>query len=93
MLNIKAVGLILWICVGLLQLRLWFGDGGIREVLRLKKEVLAEQKIVDSLERRNDLMAAEVQDLKHHLGSLEERARIDLGMIHEGETFFRVIER
>ena len=91
MVSTKTVGILIGMCFLALQLRLWFGDGSIREVLRLKKEVLAQQAMVDSLERRNALLAAEVQDLKHRLGALEERARIDLGMIRQGETFFRVI--
>jgi cell division protein FtsB len=34
-------------------------------------------------------LEAEVQDLKHQRHALEERARTDLGMIRQGETFFQ----
>jgi cell division protein FtsB len=38
------------------------------------------------------VLAAEVQDLKSGLDAIEERARSELGMIKEGETFFQIIE-
>jgi cell division protein FtsB len=38
-------------------------------------------------------LQAEVDDLKHGLGAIEERARSELGMIKNNETFFRVIDR
>jgi cell division protein FtsB len=34
----------------------------------------------------------EVHDLKNGLEAVEERARSELGMIAEGETFFMVID-
>ena len=71
-----------------LQMRLWFGDGSIMQLLDLKKEVQHERDLVDQLEKRNHALHAEVQDLKERLDAIEERARIDLGMIKKHETFF-----
>lgn len=72
-----------------LQLRLWVGDGGIRQVSRLKSELQRETEMAHALKERNETLEAEVQDLKTRLGALEERARTDLGMIREGETFYQ----
>jgi len=36
-------------------------------------------------------LTTEVDDLKSGLGAIEERARTDLGMIREGETFYHLI--
>ena len=41
---------------------------------------------------RNDALYAEVLDLRRGLETVEERARYDLGMIKENETFFQVLE-
>ncbi len=84
------IALLAMICLAL-QARLWFLDGNIPGVWRLKKEVSVQIMTVDQLKHRNQLLEAEVQDLKHRLGALEERARVDLGMIRQGETFFQVI--
>ncbi|WP_372771629.1 septum formation initiator family protein, partial [Pseudoalteromonas sp.] len=45
------------------------------------------------LERRNKLLKADVEDLKLGLEGIEERARNELGMIKQGETFFRVTHK
>ena len=40
----------------------------------------------------NKRIAEEVKSLKTNLGSIEEKARKDLGMIKQGETFYLVID-
>lgn len=73
----------------MLQFRLWFGDGGVSELLRLKAEVSLQQQENDRLRERNEALDAEVIDLKQGEAAVEERARRELGMIREGETFFQ----
>lgn len=73
----------------LLQVRLWVGEGSIKEVTVLKKAIAQQQANVAELRQRNQRLEAEVNDLKNHLGALEERARTDLGMIKQGETFYQ----
>ncbi len=89
---IKGIGFFLGFCILTLQYRLWLGDGSIREVFHLSQEVQIQERVVAELEQRNRLLEAEVQDLKQRLGALEERARTDLGMIREGETFYQLAE-
>ena len=40
---------------------------------------------------RNNALEAEVKDLKKGKAAIEERARSELGMIQEGETFYQII--
>ena len=75
-----------------LQYRLIAGDGSIIDVLRLRRAISAEQEVVTKLEKRNQLLDAEVQALKAKPEALEERARTELGMVKEGETFCLVVE-
>ncbi|KAF0802296.1 hypothetical protein A6D6_04082 [Alcanivorax xiamenensis] len=75
-----------------LQVRLWFGEGSLRHVATLKKEVQALSEQNQSLSERNRLMAADVRDLKEGSDAVEELARKDLGMIRDGETFFLILE-
>ncbi len=76
-----------------LQYRYWFGDGGVLERRRLELKV-AELKVqIEERRERNQVLEAEVQDLKHNLAAVEERARRDLGMIRQGETYFMIVEQ
>ena len=78
--------------VALLQYRLWHGDGGIAEItaLQLRLDDLKEQ--VEEKKERNETLYAEVEDLRKGQEALEERARDELGMIRDGETFFQVLD-
>ncbi|MFO7305280.1 MAG: cell division protein FtsB [Gammaproteobacteria bacterium] len=87
----KYLAAALLVVLVLLQYRLWLGDGGMREVRRLRAEIAAQMQENEALRERNRTLAAEVQDLKKGTAAIEERARTDLGMIGEGETFYQVV--
>ena len=76
----------------LLQYQLWVDEDGMRKVLHFKQRVEAQKEINQNLYERNEVLAAEVEDLKSGYSAIEERARMDLGMIREGETFIQVID-
>lgn len=74
-----------------LQYRLWVGEGSIAQLHRLNQQIQQQGLINESLIARNEEMAVKVQDFKTGLDSIEERARYELGMIKEGETFYMVL--
>ena len=56
------------------------------------EQAVAEQMLVNKQAReRNSVLVAEIDDLRSGLTAIEERARTDLGMIKEGETFYQII--
>ena len=75
-----------------LQYRLWVGQGSMAEVYRLQQQIDSQKQQLAEMQERNTRLRAEVQSLKTGLEAVEARARSDLGMIKEGETFFQVIE-
>jgi cell division protein FtsB len=75
-----------------LQFRLWYGEGSLAEVSQLRRQITQQQTEMEQLRERNAALVAEVEDLKSGLGAVEARARRELGMIREGETFYQVIE-
>lgn len=88
----KFINTVLIILFVLLQYRLWNGNGSLPDLWRLE-EIKSTQAVEnESLEERNQALAAEVMDLKQGMEAIEERARIEMGMIQSGETFFQVIE-
>lgn len=88
----KAVMILLTVILVLLQYRLWFSHDGLPAALYLHRQVEIQRQDNDVLEERNQLLAADVHDLKSGLDALEERARNDMGMIKSGETFLQIIE-
>jgi cell division protein FtsB len=87
----KYLAAALLVLLVLLQYRLWFGDAGVREVNRLRSEIEQQKVENDALRDRNRTLAAEVQDLKKGTTAIEERARTDLGMVGQRETFYQVV--
>jgi cell division protein FtsB len=89
---LRWVALVLVILLIALQVHLWTGQGGLRDVWLLEKRV-AEQKAENAqLKKRNETLSAEVEDLKHGDEAIEERARAELGLLKPGETFYQVVE-
>jgi len=83
--------IILGLSVALLQYRLWLSDQGVREIWRLTAAVDAQRAANREQRERNRELLAEVTDLKVGLSALEERARSDLGMVGERETFYQIV--
>jgi len=83
--------IVLGLCLVLLQYRLWFSDKGEREVWRLTQAVEAQAAANAEQRERNRQLLAEVTDLKVGLAALEERARSELGMVGNSETFYQIV--
>lgn len=88
----KWLGAALILVLVYLQFRLWAGDGSFAEVVRLQKQIEQQETEILNLRERNRLLALEVHELKTGTESVEERARNEMGMIKEGETFYMVVE-
>ena len=76
-----------------LQYQLWIDRDGVRKLVHLSDRIEEQTEKNQQLYERNEVLAAEVEDLKSGFDAIEERARMELGMIREGETFFQVIEK
>lgn len=73
-----------------LQYKAWFSEMGHFAARDLEAEVVRQQQRAQLFDERNRILAAEVVALKDGLAAVEARARTDLGMIKEGETFYLV---
>ena len=87
----RAVTLILFVLLILLQFKLWLGEGGFTEVARLETRVEDQRRQNDELLQRNAELQAEVEDLRERLDAVEERARSELGLIKPEEKFYQVV--
>ena len=87
----RILASVLGLTLVLLQYRLWLSDQGLREVSRLQSSVDAQGAANREQAERNRQLGAEVTDLKVGLTALEERARSELGMVGNSETFYQVV--
>jgi cell division protein FtsB len=84
------ITILILVLIGL-QYKLWFGDGSLSEVVQLTRELELQKQKLQELESRNIILEAQVLDLQNGLDAFEEKARNDLGMIKQGETFIQLI--
>ena len=89
--NTRWILLVLIVVVLAMQGQLWLSDSGIHKAGDLRDAVLAQREQNDALRARNRALEAEVMNLKNGRAAAEERARSDLGMIGQSETFFQVL--
>ena len=75
-----------------LQYRLWVGENSFAELWAVTGQLKEQQLLNYELKARNDALKAEVSDLKQGLDAIEERARSELGMVKENETFYQLIK-
>lgn len=79
--------------IGLLQYPLWLGKGGWLKVWEYDRQLQQQKEVTRKLEIRNAGLDAEVRDLKQGYDAIEERARFELGMIRQDETFMQIPEK
>ena len=74
----------------LVQGDLWLGKGNMPYVMSLQKQ-LDQQLVANAQAReRNARAAAEVADLKEGLEMVEEKARMELGMVKPNEILVQI---
>ena len=79
--------------IGLLQYPLWLGKGGWLKVWEYDRQLQQQKEVTRTLEIRNAGLDAEVRDLKQGYDAIEERARFELGMIKQDESFIQIPEK
>lgn len=97
---LRWVALILILLLIGLQMKLWTGNGSMRDVESLRAAVKAQGDKNAKQLQLNQALTADVLDLKPHPGdakdgrqAIEARARSELGLIKPGEVFYQVIEK
>jgi cell division protein FtsB len=86
----RVVPAILITLLVVLHAQLWFGRGSVPNVNRMAGELEAQRQKNLLAQQANDRLAAEVQDLKEGLTMVEEKARLELGMVKPNEIYVQI---
>ncbi len=89
----RLLTFVLVLLLVIVQFQLWVGEDSLAGVWRLEQATKRQKLENVELRRRNERLAAEVEDLKTGLAAVEERARRELGMVHEDETYYQIVDR
>lgn len=74
-----------------LQIDLWSSSNGVGSIVQLQAKVDQLNLQNAKIKARNDSLYDEVLSLRHNNEVIEGLARMDLGLIKKGETFYQVI--
>ena len=86
----KVLALVLALFLVAIQAQLWVGRGSLPYVAHLREEVALAHAENDKARARNAQLQAELRDLREGLEMVEEKARLELGMIKADEVFVPV---
>lgn len=75
-----------------LQARLWVGEGSLAHKSELDRKLREQQLENERLQKRNEILARDVESLKTNLDAIEEKARQNLGLIKQDEVFYLVTD-
>jgi cell division protein FtsB len=89
----KWIIVILVLLLAVLQYRLWISEGSLAHRAALEQQIDKQKAENQRLKERNAVLAIEVEALKSGLDAIEERAREQMGMVKQDETFFMIIDR
>lgn len=73
-----------------LHAQLWFGRGSVPSVAKMVGQLDEQRQRNSQAKLANDRLAAEVRDLREGLDMIEEKARMELGMVKPNEIFVLV---
>ncbi|WP_296490276.1 septum formation initiator family protein [Rhodoferax sp.] len=86
----RSVMLLLIALLVVLHAQLWLGRGSISNVAQLQAQLKMQAELNQQAVLANQQLAAEVRDLKEGLEMIEEKARLELGMIKANEIFVQI---
>ena len=86
----RLVPLALLALLVILHAQLWVGRGSVPNVSAMTRQLAEEKSRNDLARQANDRAAAEVRDLKEGMEMVEEKARLELGMVRPNEILVQI---
>ena len=70
--------------------QLWFGRGSVGSVAQMQRKLEEQRAANAQAQQANERLASEVRDLKEGLEMVEEKARMELGMVRPDEIYVQI---
>ena len=86
----RLVPALLIALLAVVHAQLWLGRGSIPNVAQLQQKLDAQTAANQIARQTNERLAAEVRDLQEGLEMVEERARLELGMVKPNEILVQI---
>lgn len=86
----RAVPIVLIALLVILHGQLWFGRGSLARVADLRTQLAVQSQRNSQAQLANTQLAAEVRDLREGLEMVEEKARMELGMVKTNEIYVQI---
>jgi len=86
----RLVPFILLALLAMVHTQLWWGRGSVPNVAQMQQRLEAQRAENALAQQANERLAAEVRDLKEGLEMVEERARMELGMVKPNEIYVQI---
>lgn len=86
----RFVPALLILLLAVVHAQLWFGRGSLPNVAGLQQKLEAQKSANTQAQQANDRLASEVRDLREGLDMVEEKARLELGMVKPNEIYVQV---
>ena len=78
--------------LALFQYDFWFGKNGYLDYKNTNEEIVLHKQENQKLSQRNQIIAAEIKDLKEGVDAIEERARYQHEMVKPNEIFYHIVK-
>ncbi len=86
----RLVPLLLITLLVVLHAQLWLGRGSLPKVAQLQTQLMEQHQRNAQTQLANDQLLAELRDLKEGLEMVEEKARMELGMVKANEIYVQI---
>ena len=88
----RLVSVLLLALLGMLHAQLWLGRGSVPKVAQMREQLVTVQASNQQAEWLNQQLANEVRDLREGLEIIEEKARMELGMVKPNEILVQIAQ-
>ncbi|HLP61964.1 MAG TPA: septum formation initiator family protein [Candidatus Deferrimicrobium sp.] len=87
----KGILLLIALITFILVLTFLFGDSGILEIIKSRKQIEELKENINRLEKEKEKLKAEIEELKNNPMALEKRAREELWLMKKNEKVVVIV--